>query len=90
MKAMFDRARIHGMEQIDGLVYYNSNGKEADDNTNDDSISHNTFQVESTSFDTDDDNDQPISYGETINNDFNAPTGFEEGATGLTIDYGGV
>ena len=78
------------MEQIDGLVYYDSNSKKADDNTDDDSIFHNTFQVESASFDTDDDNDEPISYGEIINNDFNTPTGFKGGATGLTIDYGGV
>ena len=90
MKAMYDRARIHGMEQTYGLVYYNSNGKAADDDADDDSIFHDTFQVKSASFDTDDDNDEPISYGETINNNFNTPTGFEEGATGLTIDYGSV
>ena len=75
---MFDQARIHGMKQIDCFVYYNSNSKEADDDADDDIIFHDTFQVESANFDTDDDNDEPISYREIINKDFNTPTGFEE------------
>ena len=49
-----------------------------------------SIQVEDASYDTDDDEDEPISYGETINNDFNAPVGHEEGATGVTIEYDGV
>ena len=90
MKAIFDRARVHGMEQIDSLVYYNSNGEEADDDEDDDSAFHDTIQVESVSYDIDNDDDQPISDGETINNDFNTPVGLEEGATGLTIELDGV
>ena len=92
MRAIYDQARIHGMEQVDGLVYYDSNGEEidVDNDKDDDSTFHDTIQVESAICDNDDVDDQPISNGETINNDFNIPTGFEEGAKGLTIDYGNV
>ena len=86
---MFERARIHGMAQIDGVVYYNSNDGGTDDDEDDDSTFHDTIQVESAIYDTDDDDDESIN-GETINNNFNPPTGFEEGATGLTIELDNV
>ena len=89
MKAMFEQARIHGMAQIDGVVYYDSNDEETDGNGDNDSTFHDTIQVESAIYDTDDDDDEPIN-GETINNGFNPPTGFEEGATGLTIELDNV
>ena len=77
------------MEQIDDSVYYDSNDEETDDDEDDDSTFNNTIQVKSAIYDTDDDDEESIN-GETINNDFKAPTVFEEGATGLTIDYGSV
>ena len=89
MKAMFERARIHGMAQIDGVVYYDSNDEESEDDEDDDSTFHDTIQVESAIYDTNNDDDEPI-HGETINNDFNRPTGFEEGATGLTMELDNV
>ena len=89
MKAMFEQARIHGMAQIDGVVYYDSNDEDSDDDVNDDSTFYDTIQVESAIYDKDDDDNKPI-YGEMINNNFNPPTGFEEGATGLTIDLDNV
>ena len=78
------------MEQIDDSVYYDSNGEAADDDEDDDSTFQDAIQVEDTSYDTDDDIDESVSYGETINNDFNAPVGTEDGATGVTIEYDGV
>ena len=87
---MFDQARIHGMEQIDGLVYYNSNDEEADEDEDDDSTFHDTIQVTSASYDTDNNDDERISYGETINNNFNTPVNYEEGATGVTIELDSV
>ena len=89
MKAMFERAQIHGMAQIDGMVYYDSNDEDPDDDVNDDSTFHDTIQVESTIYDTDDDDNEPI-HGKTINNNFNPSTGFEEGATGLTIELDNI
>ena len=86
---MFERARMHGMAQIDGVVYYNSNDEESDNNEDEDSTFHDTIQVESVIYDTNDNDDEPIN-GETINNDFNPSTGFEEGATGLTIELDNV
>ena len=85
---MLDRARVHGMEQIDDLVYYDSNGEETDENKDYDSTFYDTIQVESAIYDTSDD-DEPIN-GETINNDFKCTDRCEQGVTGLTIDYGGV
>ena len=82
---MFERARIHGMAQIDGVVYYDSNDEESEVDEDDDSTFHNTIQVENAIYDTNIDDGEPI-HGETINNDFNRPTGFEEGATGVTME----
>ena len=79
------------MAQINGEVFYDSNddGSDEDKDEDNDSTFHDTIQVESTIYDTDDDDDEPI-HGETINNDFNPPTGFAEGATGLTIELDNV
>ena len=84
---MFELARIHGMTQINGVVWYDSNDKdeESEVDEDDDSTFHDTIQVESAIYDTINDDDEPI-HGETINNDFNLPTGFEEGATGVTME----
>ena len=88
-KAMFEQTRIHGMAQIDGEVYYDSNSDKSDEDEEDDSTFYDTTQVGNAIYDTDDDDDEP-SHGETINNDFNPLTGFEEGATGLTIELNNV
>ena len=88
---MFDRARIHGMAQIDGEVFYDSNDDSSHENEDDDDDGafHDTIQVESAIYDTNDVDNEPI-HGETINNDFNPPTGFKEGATGLTIEMDNI
>ena len=83
---MFEQARIHGMAQIDGVVYYNSNDEGTNDDEDDDSTFHDTAQVESTHYDTDDDDVQLKNNGKTINNDFNTPVGFKVGATGVTME----
>ena len=87
---MLDQARVHGMEQIDGLVYYDSNGEETDDKEDDDSTFQDTIQVDDASYDTDDEVDDSSSYGETINNDYFLPVGTEDGATGVTLEFDGV
>ena len=80
MRAIYDRAQIHGMNQIDGAVYYDTNrGK--DDNNDDDSTFYSTTQVESDLYDTNDDDVQLKNDGKTINNDFNKPVDFKIGAT---------
>ena len=59
---MFERARIHGMTQVDGVVWYDSNDEEEESEVDedDDSTFHDTFQVESAICDTNDDDDEPI------------------------------
>ena len=74
MQSILDRAWFHGMEQIDGSIQVED-------------VSYDTDNDED---DTDNDDDELISYGETINSDFNAPVGYEEGDTGVTIEYDGV
>ena len=76
MRAIFDRAQIHGIDQIDGTVYYDTNCGEDDANNDDDSTFHNTAQVESELYDTNHDDVQLKNDGETINNDFNKPVDF--------------
>ena len=78
------------MEQIDGSVYSDSNDEDADDDEDDGSTFQDAIQVEDAIYDTDDDVHESVSYGETINNDFNVPVGTEDGATGVTIEYDGV
>ena len=46
LQSLLDRARVHGMEQIDGFVYYDRNSEDADDDEDDDSTFKDTFQVE--------------------------------------------
>ena len=74
MKAILDQARTHEIEQCDGSIQV----EDASSGSGDDED------------DTDNDNDEPSSYGEIINNDFNAPVGYEEGATGVTIEFDNV
>ena len=71
------------------MVYYDSNS-DGDDDQDDDSTFYDAMQVDSVSLDSNNDDDQMIKNGETINNDFNAPIGFDEGATGITIEMDGV
>ena len=75
------------MEQLDDLVYYDSNSK-VDDDDEDDNTFQDAIQVEDV-IDDIKDNDATI-YGETINNDIRVPVGTEVGATGVTIEYEGV
>ena len=85
LQSLLDQARVNSMEQIDGSVYYDSNGEDADDDEDDDSTFQDAIQVEDAIYDTDDEVDELVSYGETINNDFILPVGTEDGATGVTI-----
>ena len=75
------------MEQIDDLVYYDSNSKDDDDNDDDDTFSDAT-QVEDVIEDTND--DETNVYGEPVNNEFITPLGQKDRATEVTIDYQGV
>jgi len=93
LQSLLDQARVHGMEQIDDSVYYDSNGEAEDDDEDDDNTFQDAIQVEDVIDDTDDDDDDDdefVIYGETINNDFTVPVGTEDGATGVTIKYEGV
>ena len=72
------------MEQIDDFVYYDSNSEAEDDDEDNDNTFQDTIQVEDVIDGTDDD---ATIYGETINNDFIAPVGTEDGATGMTIEH---
>ena len=76
------------MEQIDDIVYYDSNSN-ADDNDDDaDDTFHDTSQVENVIEDSN--YGDAIIYGESINNEFISPIGQEIGATGVTIEHEGV
>ena len=90
LQSLLDRPRVHGFEQINGSVYYDSNGKDGDDDEDDESIFHDAIQVVDVIYDTDDEVDDPISYEETINNDYFLPVWTEDGATGVTIEFDGV
>ena len=85
LQSLLDQARVHGMEQIDDSVYYDSNS-EADDE--DDNTFQDAIQVEDVIDDTED--DDAATYRETINNDFIVPVGIEDVAIGVTIEYEGV
>ena len=61
------------MEQIDDLVYYDSNSDVDDDDEDDDNTFHDAIQVEDVIEDTND--DDVTTYGEPINNEFIAPVG---------------
>ena len=74
------------MQQIDDLVYYDSNSD--GDNEYDDDIFHDAIQVKDVIEETNDDDDD-IS-GEPINNNFLQLVGQEEGATGLMYEHEGV
>ena len=87
---ILNQARVHGMEQIDGSVYYDSNGENDDDDEDDGSTFHNAIQVDDVTYDTDDKVDDSSSYGKTINNNYFLPVRTEDGATGVTIEVGGV
>ena len=73
------------MEQIDDSIYYDSNSKADDDDEDDDNTFQDAIQVEAVIDDTND--DDVITYGEPINNNFIAPVGTEDGATGVTIEH---
>ena len=81
-----DQAQVHGMQQIDDLIYYDSNSD--GDDENDDDTFHGAIQVEDAIKDTNDD-DATI-YGDPMNNEFIAPVGQEDRATGVTIKHEGV
>ena len=76
------------MEQINDYVYYDSNSEVDDDDENDNHTFQDAIQVEDVIDGTDDD-DATI-YGETINNDFVAPVGTEDKATGVTLEHEGI
>ena len=76
------------MEQIDNLVYNDSNSQADDDNEDNDNTFQDAIQVKDVIVDTE--NDDATTHGETINNEFVAPVGIEDGATGVTIDHEGV
>ena len=75
------------MEQINGSVYYDSNDEDTNDDEDHDSTFQDAIQVEDAIYDTDDEVDEQVIYGETINNNFTVPVGTEDGATGVTIEY---
>ena len=64
LQSYVDQARVHGMQQIDDLVYYDSNSDEDDED--DDDTFHDAIQVEDVIEDTND--DDATTYGEQINN----------------------
>ena len=74
MNSIRDRARAHEIEKNDGSIQVEDTSSDTDDDEDD----------------TDNDDDKQTSYGETINNDFNAQVGYEEGGTGVTIEYDGI
>ena len=74
------------MEQIDNLVYYDSNSKADDDD--DDYTFRDATQIQDVIKETKDEED--TIYGEPINNEFIAPVGQKDRATGVTIDNQGV
>ena len=76
------------MEQIDDFVYYNSNSESDDNDEDDDNTFQYASQVEDV-IDSTDDDDATI-YWKTINNDFEAPIGIEDGATRVTIEHEGI
>ena len=76
------------MEQIDDLVYYDTNSDADDDDEDDDDTFQDAIQVEDVIEDSDD--DDATTYGEPINNEFIAPGGIEDGATGVTIEHEGI
>ena len=78
------------MEQIDSFVYYDSNGEDGDDDEDNDSTFHDDIRVEDVIYDTDDEVDDSVSYGETINKDYFLPVRTKDGATGVTIRFDGV
>ena len=65
-----DQAQVQGMQQIDDLVYYDSN---SDDDEYDDDTFHDVIQVKNIIEDTND--DDAIIYREPINNEFLPPVG---------------
>ena len=75
------------MQQSDDTFYYNSNSNDDEDDDDDDTFC-DAIQVEDVIEDTN--NDDATIYREPINNEFIAPVGQEDGATGVTIDHEGV
>ena len=71
------------MEQIDDLVYYDSNSDADEDDT-----FHDAIQVVDVIEDTN--NDDATTYGEPVNNKFLSPIDQEIGPTGVTIKHDGV
>ena len=59
-----------------------------EDDEDDDDTFHDAIQVEDVIEDTND--DDANTYGDPINNEFIAPVGQEDGATGVTIEHEGV
>ena len=85
LQAYVDQARVRGMEQIDDLVYYDSNSDASASAAADDGTFHDTIQVEDVIEDTND--EDATFYGEPINNEFLPPFGQENGAIGVTIEH---
>ena len=74
------------MQQIDDLVYYDSNSD--DDDENNDNIFHNTIQVEDVIEKTNDADDNI--HGKPINNGFLHPIGQQKGTTGMIFGHEGA
>ena len=90
MQPFLDQAPVQGMEQIDDSVYCDSNSEADDNDKDDDNTFQDAIQVEDVIDSTDDDDDDTTIYGEPINNDFIAPIGTEDGATGVMIEHEGI
>ena len=88
LQSYLDRAQVQGMEQIGDLVYCDSNSEADDDDEDDDDTFHDVIQVKDAIENTND-NEATI-YGEPVNNEFIAPVGQKDGATGVTIYHKGV
>ena len=76
------------MQQINDLVYYNNNSNGGDNDDDDDDTFHDVTQVEYVIEDTND--DEGTIYRESVNNEFLAPIGQKDEATGVTINHEGV
>ena len=79
---MVNQAQTRGMEQINNLVYYDSNSDEDDE----DNISHDNIQGKADcEFDRAIDDTTNDVHGEPINNKFLHPVGQHKGTTGTMI-----
>ena len=85
LQSYVDQTQVQGMQQINDLVYYDSN---SDDDEDGGDTLYDVIQVENVIEDTND-NDATI-YGEPIKNEFLPPVGQQDKATGVIIKHEGV